>query len=99
MMPLWMFTLGQSLLSQGNVTVPYLNLIFSLVGLTIPLAIGVSLQKCKPTWALFLRSLLKPFTVCVMVVAIVGGSYINFFIFALMDWTVVIAGLSVAVGK
>lgn len=98
MMPLWMFTLGKSLLSEGNVSVPYVNLFFSLLALTIPLVIGLALQKYKPTWANFLRSILRPFTVCVMIITIVGGSYLSYYIFTLMDWKVVAAGLAVALG-
>lgn len=93
-----MFTLGKQLLSEGNVSVPYINLFISLLALTIPLLIGVSLQKSKPAWAEFLRSILRPFTVVVMVIAIVGGCYISYYIFALMDWMVVLAGLSVGLG-
>lgn len=55
MMPMWMFTLGQKLLKEGNITIPYVNLVGALLSLTIPLAVGLTLQRCKPTWAEFLR--------------------------------------------
>lgn len=95
-MPLWMFTLGAQLLEQGNVKIPYVNLISSLISMTVPLLIGLAIQKYKPSWAAFLRSLLKPFTAFVIVVLVVGGTWISWYIFKLMTCTIVGAGLAVA---
>lgn len=98
MMPLWMFTLGGQLLLRGNVQVPYLNLTFSLIALTLPLGIGLVIQHKLPKVAAFLRSILRPCTVCVMVLTIGGGTYLSSYIFAHFTWKVVGAGLSVALG-
>ncbi|KAI1297204.1 P3 protein [Halotydeus destructor] len=98
MMPLWMFTLGKHLLEQGNVQVPYTNLMMSLIFLTIPLIVGLLLQKYKPTLAARLKSLLRPFTFVVITIAVSGSIYVSFYVFALMTLPVIGAGLSVAMG-
>lgn len=96
MMPLWMFTLGAQLLEQGNVRIPYVNLLSSLISMTVPLLIGLAIQKYKPTWAAFLRRLLKPFTAFVIIVLVIGGTWLSLYIFKLMTWSIVGAGLAVA---
>lgn len=96
MMPLWMFTLGAQLLEEGNVRIPYVNLLSSLVSMTVPLLIGLAIQKYKPTWAAFLRKLLKPFTAFVIIVLVIGGTWLSLYIFKLMTWSIVGAGLAVA---
>ncbi|CAG2119463.1 unnamed protein product, partial [Medioppia subpectinata] len=51
MMPLWLFTLGGNLFSAGNIRIPYLNLLTSLVTLTLPMFIGIVIRHYKPNWA------------------------------------------------
>lgn len=98
MMPFWMFTLGAKLLHEGNLTVPYVNLLTSLIFMTVPLLIGVAIQTWRESWALFLKKILKPFTIVVIVVIVAGGTYISLYVFRLMTWSVIYAGLAVAMG-
>lgn len=97
-MPFWIFTLGNQLLKDAKVKIPYLNLIVSLAFLLLSLTIGLLLQKFKPNVAAFLRKLLKPFTAVLMTCVVVGGIYVSFYVVKLLTWKVIVAGLSVALG-
>jgi sodium/bile acid cotransporter 3/5 len=100
MMPFWMFVLGKEIITINNakVNIPYANLAFSLIGMTIPLAIGLLIQKRKPDWAERSRKIIRPFTVVLLVIAIGGGLYVNFHLLKLFTWSVIAAGMSVAWG-
>jgi sodium/bile acid cotransporter 3/5 len=100
MMPFWMFVLGKEIITINNakVNIPYANLAFSLIGMTIPLAIGLLIQKRKPDWAQRSRKIIRPFTVVLLVIAIGGGLYVNFHLLKLFTWSVIAAGMSVAWG-
>lgn len=98
MMPLWIFTLGNQLLKDAKVKIPYFNLLISLSFLSLCLTIGLLLQKFQPKVAAFLRKLLKPFTAVLMTCVIIGGTYISFYFVKLLTLKVIAAGLSVALG-
>ena len=97
-MPLWIFTLGKQLLVDAKIRIPYVNLIVSLVLLTITIGMGILIQIIRPNWADKLKKMLKPFTAVLMTCVIIGGTWINLYAILLMTWSVVIAGLSVALG-
>jgi sodium/bile acid cotransporter 3/5 len=100
MMPFWMFVLGKEIITINNakVNIPYANLAFSLIGMTIPLAIGLLIQKRKPDWAQRSRKIIRPFTMIFLIIAVGGGLYVNFHLFKLFTWGVIAAGMSVAWG-
>jgi len=54
-MPAWLFTLGSYILQRERHSHPYQNVVTSLVALTIPVGIGVLLQKFFPRIAKFCR--------------------------------------------
>ncbi len=49
MIPLWLFTLGQYILNEQStdITIPFTNILGSLVGIIIPVGIGILIQKKK----------------------------------------------------
>jgi sodium/bile acid cotransporter 3/5 len=100
MMPFWMFVLGKEIITTNNakVKIPYANLAFSLIGMTIPLAIGLLIQKRKPDWVQRSRKIIRPFTTIFLTIAIGGGIYVNFHLLKLFTWGVIAAGMSVAWG-
>jgi sodium/bile acid cotransporter 3/5 len=100
MMPFWMFVLGKEIITINNaqVNIPYANLAFSLIGMTIPLAIGLLVQKRKPDWAEKSRKIIRPFTIILLIIAIGGGLYVNFHLLKLFTWSIIAAGMSVAWG-
>ncbi|RWS08981.1 P3 protein-like protein [Dinothrombium tinctorium] len=98
MMPLWLFLVGGYVTDDPNFVVPYQNMIISLLGLTIPIAIGLLIQRYKPNLAEISKKILRPFTVILLIIVITGGIYINFYIFQLFEWIIFVAGACVAWG-
>lgn len=84
MMPLWMHTLGQKLSGPTTPAVPFSNLIVSLVALTIPLGIGLLIQYKRPKWAKVSERIVKPFSVAILLVALVVGIYSYWYIATLI---------------
>lgn len=98
MMPLWIFSLGRLLFQQADIQIPYVNLLTSLLFLALSLAIGIVIQKVSPSCAKFLKRYLKTFTAIVILIVIVGGTWVSYHIFALLTVKAVLAGLTVALG-
>ncbi|XP_064082344.1 sodium/bile acid cotransporter 5-like [Macrobrachium nipponense] len=99
MMPLWMFTLGKSLLEDNdNLQIPFANLVFSLIGLTIPVGFGILLKHKKPHWAVKARKIIKPFTLIVILFFMIIGTYNSYKVFLLMTGPMVAAGFLVSLG-
>lgn len=98
MMPLWIFTLGTTLFRDGKVTLPYLNLVGSLILLTLPIGIGMLIRRYKVKLANFSEKIIRPFTIFCIVIGIGVGCYANFYIFIMFTWKIVLAGLAVAWG-
>jgi len=99
MMPFWMMTLG-SLLTGGesSFTIPYLNLIGSLVALTVPIGIGLLIKYKKPNWARMSARILKPMTFCIVIFFLTVGLWNNHKVILMMTWNMVAAGLLVSGG-
>ncbi|XP_018022496.1 uncharacterized protein LOC108678553 isoform X2 [Hyalella azteca] len=99
MMPTWMYLLGSKLLGEGSsITIPYMNLITSLIGFSVPLFIGLLIKYKKYNWAVFAGKIIKPMTFCMILYFISFGMYNNYKGFALITGNVALAGLMVAAG-
>lgn len=97
MMPLWVFLLGRHMSPEtGVLSVPFTNIISSLIGLAIPLAIGMAIYKLKPTWALALTKYVKPVTIIVLIAILVLSVTVNQYIFLLMTWQALLCGALVS---
>lgn len=96
MMPFWLFTLGRTLFTKGNIRIPYLNLFSSLITLTFPMVIGIAIRHYRPDWAKVSHKIIKPFTVVVVVFGIIGSSILYNHIFIMFTWPIVISGALVA---
>ncbi|XP_067135545.1 hepatic sodium/bile acid cotransporter-like isoform X1 [Centruroides vittatus] len=96
MMPLWIFTLGGTIFSDGVLQVPYKSIVLSLLGLSIPVGLGLLLQKYRPACAEKSRKISRPFTVICLTVGISIGIYSYLHIFFLFNWNVLIAATAVA---
>lgn len=97
MMPFWLFTLGQTLFTSGNIKIPYFNLFTSLISLTFPMLIGIAIRHYKPKWAQISHKIIKPFTVVVVVIAIIGSTILYSHIFLMFTYPIVISGALVAI--
>ncbi|XP_045191367.2 ileal sodium/bile acid cotransporter-like [Mercenaria mercenaria] len=84
MIPLWLFTVGTKVLYQTEVQIPYTNILTSLVGLIVPVAIGMVIQWKKPNWAKYIVMGIKPLMVIFFILVFTVGVYSNLYIFTLM---------------
>ncbi|KAL4234800.1 hypothetical protein ACF0H5_006442 [Mactra antiquata] len=84
MIPLWLFTVGTKVLYQTDVEIPFQNIFTSLVGLVIPVAIGMLIQWKKPNWAKYILKGLRPLMILFFIFVFTVGVYANLFIFTLM---------------
>ncbi|XP_071092486.1 ileal sodium/bile acid cotransporter-like [Haliotis cracherodii] len=93
LIPLWLFTLGTHVLAKGtNLKIPFTNIFASLVGLVIPIAIGLLIQHKRPEWAKKLVKIIRPITVIFLVFVFTVGVYANWYIFRLLEPVVLIVG-------
>lgn len=95
MMPFWLFTLGRSLFGNLKIRIPFSNILTALVSLIGPLAIGVLIRRFRPKWADFACRLIRPFTVLMMLFIFTFGVYTNLYMFYVMNWRTMLAGLIV----
>ncbi|WAR13134.1 NTCP5-like protein [Mya arenaria] len=64
--------------------IPYTNILTSLVGLIIPVALGMLLQWRKPNWAKYVVRGIRPLMVIFFIFVFTVGVYSNLYIFTLM---------------
>lgn len=89
LMPMWMYTLGRQIAGGDTPAVPFSNLIVSLVALTLPLGLGLLIQYRCPKWAKVSEKIVKPFSVAILLVALVIGTYSYWYIVTLITiWDV-----------
>jgi len=99
MMPFWMLTLGSLLIDENSsFEIPYINLIGSLVSLTVPIGIGLLIKYKKPRWALISAKIVKPMTFCMVTFFLTVGMYNNHKAMLMMTWSIAAAGLLVSLG-
>ncbi|VDO95047.1 unnamed protein product [Soboliphyme baturini] len=92
MMPFWMYLLGKQFLvhqAAHDIIIPYKNIAYSLMIFIGPLGIGVLLWRYKPSWGA-----LRPFLLLIILFIMSFGIYANLYMFKLMTWRVLIAGLT-----
>ncbi|KAH3778892.1 ileal sodium/bile acid cotransporter-like [Dreissena polymorpha] len=84
MIPLWLFTVGSKMLYHTTLEIPYMSICTSLIGLLIPVAIGMLLQWRKPNWAKYVVKAIRPFMIIFFIFIFTVGVYANLYIFTLM---------------
>lgn len=88
MIPLWTFTLGQTIFERGNLVVPYSKIATFAFGLLIPLGIGVLIQKYYPRVAALLVRILKTFSSFLILFIVIFAILTNLYLFELFTWEV-----------
>lgn len=91
MIPLWLFTLGRSLFSEIATELPITNILMYVIGMLIPLGIGLAFQRWLPRVAKFCRRILAPASVCMILFIIAFGTYANLYMFSLFTWRILLA--------
>ncbi|XP_067652200.1 ileal sodium/bile acid cotransporter-like [Haliotis asinina] len=93
LIPLWLFTLGTHVLAKGtNLKIPFTNIFASLLGLVIPIGIGLIIKHKRPEWAKKLVKIIRPITVIFLVFVFTVGLYANWYIFHLLEPLVLFVG-------
>lgn len=87
-MPIWVFTLGRSIFSRGQLVIPYARIATLAFGLLIPLCIGLLIQKYLPRLAKILVRILKSFSALLIVFIILFAIITNLYLFKLFSWQV-----------
>jgi sodium/bile acid cotransporter 3/5 len=95
MMPAWIFLVGPYL-TEGNLVIPFGQLISSLVFLILPIALGMWIRWKWEKTAAYMERIIVPFTLLTVLFILTAGVYINFFIFQLITPLMIAAGFAVA---
>jgi sodium/bile acid cotransporter 3/5 len=86
-MPAWIFSLGRTIYDEGQVVIPYTMIAALIIGLVVPCAVGLGLQRCAPKAAAILSSkLLRPVALVFIVYLLTVGTYANFYIIRLVTF-------------
>ncbi|XP_074645679.1 ileal sodium/bile acid cotransporter-like [Tubulanus polymorphus] len=94
MIPLWLFTLGQLIISDiPNMAVPYENICISLVMILVPAAVGIILQKKAPRISKKLGKGIKPFLIVLVLFMSSFGVWVNLYMFKLFTPKLIGAGI------
>ncbi|XP_045600862.2 hepatic sodium/bile acid cotransporter [Procambarus clarkii] len=93
-LPLWVYALARTIFQGGHFSkLPYKNIAFLVVGLLLPLSIGLLIKWRSQRVAVVLKRLLKPVSIIFIIFIMTFGIYANFYIFAFFDWRVALAGM------
>jgi len=93
MIPLWLFTLGQLIISDDvRITIPYVNILIILACYLIPVIIGLLIQRhCKRLSAINVRCL-RPMYVVFILCMFTFGVWTNLYVFRLIRPLLLLAG-------
>lgn len=92
--PMWLYSLGINYIYKEaeSIKIPYENIITSLLGLIIPVVIGVLIQKKKPRWGEKILKCVPYITAVFLIFVFTVGVYANLYIFRLMSPVVLLSG-------
>jgi predicted Na+-dependent transporter len=93
LIPAWIYGVGINVIYRHiEISIPFTNIITSLIGLIIPVAIGILIQMKKPTWAKFIEKCVRPITVVFVILVFTIGVYANLYVFKLLKPLTLLAG-------
>ena len=94
MMPLWVFLLGEVIIADTQIVIPYFKITTYAVMLVVPLLIGVGIRKCLPKLADFLVKIMRPVSFLLILFILVCGIWSQFFMIKLIDWKIAVVGFA-----
>ena len=94
MMPVWIYLLGEIIIADTPIVIPYTKILTYGIMLVVPLLVGVSIRKCLPKVANILVKILKPMALFLIVFILVCGIWSQFFMIKLIDWKIAVVGFS-----
>jgi len=94
MMPFWIYVLGEVIIDNTQIVIPYMKITTYAVMLVVPLLIGVSIRKCLPKVADFMVKIMKPLALFLIIFILVCGIWSQFFMIKLIDWKIAVVGFA-----
>lgn len=93
LIPAWIYGVGINVIYKDiEISIPFTNIFTSLIGLIIPVGIGILIQMKKPTWAKFIEKCVRPITVIFVILVFTIGVYANLYVFQLLKPLTLLAG-------
>lgn len=94
MMPLWMFSLGEVIIGDTDIVIPYKKFLYYGVLLFVPICIGISITKCLPKVSKLMVKLIKPLALFLIIFILVCGIWSQFFMVKLISWRIAFVGFA-----
>ena len=93
MIPLWLFTLGQTFLDQeANIRIPFENILGTLALIILPVGLGIFIQKKRPKVAKLISKVLKPVFALFIIFLFTFGVWANLYVFKLFTPKLILCG-------
>lgn len=93
LIPAWVFTLGMSIFNDGEMAVPYKNLLTSGLSPFISLIIGYFIQVYWKRLSNLMVKILKPFSVLLILFIVIFATITNYHLFQLFSWQIILGGM------
>ena len=94
MMPFWIFVLGEVIIDDTIIVIPYRKIVTYGVMLVVPLLIGIAIRRCCKKAADFLVKIMKPLALFLIIFILVCGIWSQFFMIKLIDWKIAVVGFA-----
>lgn len=92
MMPLWIYTLGKTYLSDDfEIVIPYLSLLQAMATMIIPLLVGIAIKWKSPKATVVILTILKPSSALIVVFVISMSLYSHWYSFKMITGVYVLA--------
>ncbi|XP_022655050.1 ileal sodium/bile acid cotransporter-like isoform X2 [Varroa jacobsoni] len=92
-MPLWLFTVGKMFFNETAPRIPFRNILTGLVGIVIPVGVGLIMQRVCPKGTVFCKKILTPFSITMIVFIVIFGTWVNLYMFRLLTWEITLAAM------
>jgi len=93
MIPLWLFTLGQVVISDDvRITIPFMNIMIMLACYLIPVIIGLLIQRYRKRLSAVIVRLLRPIYIVFILLMFTFGVWSNLYVFRLIRPLLLLAG-------
>ena len=94
MMPIWIYLLGEIIIDDTPIVIPYTKILTYGIMLIVPLLLGLSIRKCLPKVAQILVKILKPMALFLIVFILVCGIWSQWFMIKLISWRIAVVGFA-----
>ncbi|CAF1067180.1 unnamed protein product [Rotaria sordida] len=85
MMPLYFYTIGRFYMDELSIRIPFLSLVRSLALVVIPYSIGIVISYFYPKTRPFIKKLIKPIMIFVLLFFLTFGLIVNWYLFIMID--------------